>query len=86
MAKTGTLPGIQDATDEDLSKFAEKYVEKRDERMNLLRQEIELKEQVIAVMRRLRLKTYRDDEMDLTITLESKTTVKVKIGGSDDDE
>ena len=86
MARTGTLPGIEDATDKDLTKFAEKYVEQRDERMSILKKEIELKEQVIAIMRKLRLKTYRDDEMNLTITMESKTTVKVKIGGDDDDE
>ena len=86
MARTGVLPGIEGATDADLSKFAEKYVEQRDERMAILKKEIELKEQVIAIMRKLRLKTYRDDEMNLTITMESKTTVKVKIGGDDDDE
>jgi len=86
MARTGTLPGIEDATDADLSKYAEKYVEQRDERMHILKKEIELKEQVIGIMRKLRLKTYRDDEINLTITMESKTTVKVKIGGDDDDE
>ena len=86
MARTGTLPGIEDATDADLSKYAEKYVEQRDERMHILKKEIELKEQVIGIMRKLRLKTYRDDEINLTITMESKTTVKVRIGGDDDDE
>ena len=86
MARTGMLPGIEDATDADLSKFAEKYVEQRDARMAILKKEIELKEQVIAIMRKLRLKTYCDHEMNLTITMDSKTTVKVKIGGDDDDE
>lgn len=86
MARTATLPGVEEASNEELTACAEAYVEQRDKRMALLKKEVELKESLIGLMRKLRIKSYHDDEVNLTITMESKTTVKVKIGGDDDDE
>lgn len=86
MARTGTLPGVEEATDAMLTKAAEKYVDARDERMALLKKEVELKETLIGMMRVRRIKTYHDDEANLSIVLESKTSIKVKIGGEDEDD
>jgi RNA-binding protein YhbY len=88
MAKTAILPGveIEGITDEILTKLAEAYAADRDVRMQYLKTEVESKKKVIDRMNEMKIKTYHDDEANLTITLESKTTVKVKIGGEDDDE
>lgn len=85
MARTATLPGVSEANPE-LTKLAEKYVEKRDDRMAVGKKESELKQQLIATMKVLKLRTYFDQEANLSIVLESKTSVKVKVGGDEDND
>jgi hypothetical protein len=86
MARTGTLPGVEEATDAMLTEAAEEYVSARDDRMALLKKEVDLKETLIGMMRARRIKTYHDDEANLSIVLESKTSLKVKIGSDDEGE
>lgn len=89
MARTATLPGVNPATDPELTVLAQNYAVARDERMEKAQVELDLKNDVIAKMQALKIATYHDDEANLTITLETKTKVKVKIGsddGEDEDE
>jgi hypothetical protein len=83
MAKTATLPGVTPASNAELTVLAENYAAARDERMEKLKGEIDLKNRVIAKMEALEITSYHDDEANLTITLETKTKVKVKIGSGD---
>lgn len=82
MARTTRLPGVS-VENPELTKLAEEYVDKRDERMAVGKQESALKQQLIAMMRVLKLRTYFDQEANLSIVLESKTSVKVKVGGDE---
>ena len=64
MAKTANLPGVGEEIPE-LTKLAEKYVERRDERMALLKKETELKQQLIDLMKTLKRRSYYDEEANL---------------------
>lgn len=89
MARTATLPGVKDERNPELIELALEYVEHRDARMAMLKNEVSVKEQLIEKMRELKLTSYHDDERDLTITLETQTKVKVKVklaSEEDDDE
>ena len=85
MAKTASLPGVSEEIPE-LTKLAERYIEKRDERQGILKKEVELKQQLIAMMKNLKRRTYFDEEANLSITLESKSSIKVKIGSDEDED
>lgn len=85
MARTATLPGVPAKHHPELVELADLYVEKRDERMGVLKKEVELKNQLIALMNTLNLTSYIDEETNMAITLETKTKVKVK-KATDDDE
>ena len=87
MARTENLPGVEERmADKELNRLAESYVEARDDRMKKLKSEVELKTLLIQKMKSLKLHNYYDDESGLTITLESKNTLKVKIASDDDDD
>lgn len=86
MARTATLPGVGEERDAELTKLAEKYVEKRDERMALGKKESELKQQLIGAMKAAHRRSYYDEEANLSITLENQTKIKVKIGGEEQDD
>jgi hypothetical protein len=85
MGKTASLPGVSEEIPE-LTKLAEKYVEKRDERMALGKKEVELKQQLIALMKTLNRRGYYDQEANIWITLESQTTIKVKVGSDEEED
>jgi hypothetical protein len=86
MARTATLPGIASETNSELTELAQKYIVQRNARMVTLKAEVELKEQLIAMMESLKLKTYYDEEENLSIALETKTKVKVKIGAEEEED
>jgi len=85
MGKTASLPGVSEEIPA-LTKLAEKYVEKRDERMAVGKKEVELKQQLIALMKTLKRRSYYDQEANLSITLESQTTIKVKVGSDEEED
>lgn len=77
MAKEAHLPTMELQSIPELTEAAENYAEVRDKRIKLLAKELELKEKVGDLMKEHKLTSYRDD--DLTITLETKEKIKVKI-------
>ena len=85
MAKTASLPGVGEEIPE-LTKLAEKYVDARDTRLAALKNETDLKQQLIAMMKNLKRRTYFDEEANLSITLESVTSIKVKVGSDAEPE
>ena len=82
MARTAVLPGV-DQVNSELTKLAEQYVEKRDQRMDLLKKEVEKKNDLITMMQALKLTEYHDEEANLTISLKNEVKIKVKIGSDD---
>jgi hypothetical protein len=83
MARTATLPGV-DEKNPELTALAESYVQRRDARLQMLKHEVEKKNDLIAMMQALNLTEYHDQEANLTITLKYETKLKVKIGSDDD--
>jgi hypothetical protein len=88
MAKTTTLPGLEPAIIPAITEAAEQYAEKRDARMALLKEEVELKNSLITLMHANKLESYRDTDRDPPISVELKTTdkVKVKVGDQQSEE
>jgi len=83
MARTAVLPGV-DQVNSELTKLAEQYVEKRDQRLDVLKKEVEKKNDLITMMQALKLTEYHDEEANLTISLKNEVKIKVKIGSEDD--
>jgi hypothetical protein len=84
MARTATLPGV-DHKNPELTELAEKYVGLRDQRMAVLKKEVEKKNDLITMMQALKLDEYHDEEANLTITLKNEVKIKVKIGSEEGD-
>lgn len=85
MARTASLPGVGEEIPE-LTVMAQKYIERRDERQAALKREVDLKNQLIATMKYFKRRSYFDEEANISITLDSKTSIKVKVGDSDEEE
>lgn len=83
--KNSNVAGSQ-RRDSELTKLAERHIEKRDERMAIGKKEVELKQQLITMMKNLKRRAYFDEEANLSITLESKASIKVKVGSDEDDD
>jgi hypothetical protein len=80
------LPGVASETNAELTILALNYATQRDVRLDALKEEVELKNKLLAMMGVLKLTSYHDEEASLSITLETKTKVKVRIGAEDDGE
>jgi non-homologous end joining protein Ku len=81
-ARTRPLPGIGDDVNENVRDAALKYVEIRDRRMALTKEEIEAKQDLLDQMHESKLKRYHDSEAELLVEIvkESKESVKVRLG------
>jgi hypothetical protein len=77
-SKQADLPGMEDAAIQDLESLAEEYVDRRDKRMKLLEQEVELKNDLLKAMKRHRKDTYRHNGVSIEIVPEGEH-VKVKV-------
>ncbi len=63
--KNGRLPGIENGKIiKEVSNAAEAYEEARDERMKMLEKEIEAKDHLAEVMKKHKLKVYKDDDFE----------------------
>lgn len=82
-AKQEPLPGTGQELIPAVSAAAESYVDLRDQRIALTRQEVEARELLIDLMHKHSLTTYKVGNM--TATLESKEKVKVKIESEEDE-
>lgn len=88
--KQERLPGTEGKQHKDIDAAAEAYVEKRDKRMALLKEEVDLKGVLLAAMKKHELDIYRNDDFapPLLVTVmpgEEKVKVK-KLDGDDEDE
>ena len=81
--KNPRLPGMEDAEIEELEDAAREYANLRDDRMNLLNSEVEMKEKLLDLMKRHKKEKYVHDGVEIKITHE-KETIKVKIKKDED--
>jgi hypothetical protein len=72
------LPGMEDKHLEDLENMARDYAGVRDERMALNRTESDLKEKLLALMKKHDKKMYRVEEMEIRVVV-TEEKVKVRI-------
>jgi hypothetical protein len=82
MEQTAALPGMEQITIEEVSDKAIQYIAARDSRIDLLRKEIVLRDELIELMHKHEISSYRDE--NLVITLDTKEKIKVKIEDDDD--
>lgn len=85
MGKQLQIEGTERKQHKDVTKAAEAYVDVRDNRMELTRQEVAARAVLIDKMKKHGLTEYVDG--DLEVLFDSKTTEKVKVkrlGDSDD--
>jgi hypothetical protein len=76
--KEQSLPGMEDREIEELQNLAIEYAEKRDERMALLKEETDLKTDLLAVMQRHHKIVYDYQGVHIRVVHEDET-VKVRI-------
>jgi hypothetical protein len=81
--KQAEIKGMEAPKFADVEKAADAYVETRDERMRLLKDEVELKAAVIQALQSHGVKAYERGEYH--ITTESIDKVKVKIGAEEEE-
>jgi len=81
-----SLPGLEVPTIPAITEAAEKYAEKRDARMALLKEEVELKNKLIVLMHANHLECYRDSDRDPPVSVELKATEKVKVVVGNEDQ
>jgi hypothetical protein len=71
----------------DIESAAEEYAETRDSRQALLVREVELKDDLKALMHKHKLTTYKRNGIEIKLTVEQEgIKVKVKPGGDDEKE
>jgi hypothetical protein len=75
MTKQKILPGTDMDLDKEIVEAAENYEEFRDKRMDLLKQEVKAKNQLLAVMNEKGLKSYSFENKEVIVT--EKEDVKV---------
>lgn len=91
MAKTKkqtSIPGTEPKSITEVDTAAEAYVEARDERMALTEKEVEAKGNLLRVMEKHDLTTYRDESADpplLVIVVPGESKVKVRREAEDDE-
>lgn len=76
--KTKRLPGLEDSEIEELEDSAREYANLRDDRMNLLKQEVAMKDSLLALMKKHSKRLYKHDGVEVKIVHEEET-VRVKI-------
>jgi hypothetical protein len=81
--KTERLPGMQDPAIEELEDCAREYANTRDDRMLLLGKEVELKEDLLNLMKKHKKTVYLHDGVEIKIVHE-KEAIKVKVKRDDD--
>jgi len=81
--KTERLPGMQDNILEDLEDAAREYANTRDDRMLLLGKEVELKEELLNLMKKHKKMVYVRDGVEIKIVHE-KEAIKVKVKREED--
>jgi len=83
LGKTSRLPGMEDAAIEELEDCARNYAKLRDRRIVLLNEEVDMKEDLLALMKRNNKEKYIHDGIEISITHEKE---KVKVIIKEDEE
>jgi hypothetical protein len=83
--KQESLLGMEDREIKDLVSTARKYADVRDDRQQLTLKEVELKNELLGLMKRHRKKDYVFDGIEIHIVPESET-VKVKVSKDKEEE
>jgi hypothetical protein len=76
--KQARLPEMDDPKIEELESLAEGYAEVRDERMELNKSEVDLKDKLLAAMKKHRKEHYHHNGIDIKVVVEEET-VKVRV-------
>jgi len=76
--KTRRLPGMEDPQIEELEDTAREYVNVRDDRMVLTREESGMKEKLLALMKKHSKRVYHHDGVEIKVVAEEET-VKVRV-------
>jgi hypothetical protein len=79
------LPEMEDRAIEALEEKAQEYVEARDERMGLSKKEVEVKGQLLQLMKAHKREHYKRGPIEINIVHE-KENIKVKVKAAGDDE
>jgi hypothetical protein len=79
------LPGMEDHAIQPLENVARRYAEIRDERQDLTREEVKLKEKAKTLMHHYGKKVYKHDNIEIWL-VEGEEDVKVKTRRSSDEE
>ena len=77
MAKQKTLPGTEDEKHKDIIDAAEAYEELRDKRMELLKEEIDMKKKLIDAMKAHDLVEYSFNGKKVVFSADIKEVIKV---------
>jgi hypothetical protein len=85
-AKQQPLMDVKPKEHKDVIAVAERYVDKRDDRMALLKEEVELKDELIKVMEKHKLEEYVYDGLKITLVKSDKVSVKVKVQKDEDED
>lgn len=81
------LPEMDDPKLEELHTLSEDYVEIRDQRIELNKQEKPLKDQLLSAMKRHGKEHYKHNGLEITVVHENeKVKVKLHKGGEDEGE
>jgi hypothetical protein len=85
--KQASLPTMENRALADIEAAAEEYAETRDNRQALLVHEVELKDDLKALMHQHRLTTYKRNGIEIKLVMETENIkVKIKPGGADEKE
>lgn len=79
MKGTKPLPGMEDPVNEDVREKTLKYVDVRDRRMQLTKEEVEANQDLLDVMHEAHLKRYRDPETGFLAEITKETKEKVRV-------
>lgn len=76
---------MEDRRFEDLDDKAREYVKVRDKRQDLTRREVELKSDLLGLLKKHKKTEYHHEDIDIWIVVEQES-VKVKVAKKDEDE
>ena len=78
MPRTAALPGLEDHGIKSLDDIAAAYADIRDQRMDLTRQEVDLKARAMKLMKKYERTTYTHNRIEITIE-PGEESIKVKV-------
>ena len=83
--KQKSLDGMQDRAIDELEDLAVEYAQKRDARMAVGKEEVQLKEKILSIMDKGKREKYVHEAVEITVIAE-KRKVRVKIHKDEKDE